>query len=316
MPISGEVPTMDDCDNENIDPIRSAADFYLLDALKSLVRYNAISGGDATMSLLADKDRIVRNNDRLSAVAVSATREYNRLVAVLDRNLLAYAISVCGGELRYHRAVSNMLPNSRSAAWRAFTGILEENGADVLFDAVDLFEDFQSGSYGGHKWAQIAQVTAQRLSGKMPAWLFVDRIITLQHNGGCVLNKVNWARTNGLSWDVGMMQSFLNAHAGCCDQCGQKWTEIDGKCGSCQKTGTHEITDWALLCAAASPGVAHMFQLAEKALVGVARRVGGELPAIPESPQLRRSRRSVRRCSNCGDNVGSSGYCYNCSYYN
>lgn len=313
LPLQGKVPTMDDCDNENIDPIQMAADFYLLDAIKNLVRFSAITGSERTMNYLADRDRLVRNNDMLSAVTVSARREYDRLVERLDQNLLAYAVSVVGGELRYHRAASSSLPSSRSSAWRAFTGIVEEHGVDAVFDAVDLFEDFNSNGYGGHKWAQIAQVTAQRLSGKMPAWLFVDRIITLQHNGGCVLNKVSWAKTNGLGWDVGMMQNFLNAHAGCCSQCGSKWEASGCPSGMTKCAGAYEMTDWALLSAAASPGVRHMFQLAEKSLSSIARRSGGDLAVIDSSPQLRKM---GRRCRNCGDTASSSGYCYNCSYYN
>lgn len=306
MPLE-TVPKMSECDNDNIDPIQAAADFYLLDAIKNNVRMNYIKpDNDNASARLAGFDP--KSDDRLSALHLAASRSYNSLVERLDRSLLAYAVSVCGGELRYHKALSNKLPSSRSSAWGAFTKIVEENGADVLFDAVDLFEEFGSSSYGGHKWAQIAQVTAQRLSGKMPAWLFVDRIITLQHNGGCVLNKVGWAQKNGLHWDLYQMQNFLNAHAGVCLTCGQKPGEDDYcRCGGPETPNRTVDADWDLLLRAASPGVADMFRMSESCLQRIARRVGAEMPRVPVSPQFARSR--TRRAGT------GSGPCGNCGYY-
>jgi hypothetical protein len=260
----------------SVDPVRAAADYYLLDGIVNLVRFGQIDAPEAGMRRLQNKDEIVRNDGMLSAWVVAATRSRNRLIERLDQTFLNYAVSAVGGELRYHRACAgDWAPQSRSGAWQAFVGIVNEKGPEVVFNAVDLFEEFGSGSYGGTKWAQIAKVTALRLSGKMAPWLFVDRIFTLEHNGGCVLNKQSWATSNKLGYGLHHMRKVLDAHAAA-------------------------DTDWSLLLSVASPEVADMFKKVDSRISAQARRAGGFLPSIPSKAQ-KTVRQLERYCYNCGD---------------
>lgn len=289
------VPGMSDVD-KGVDPVRSAADYYLLDAIIGLTRMSEVVVPEQFAPAWADRDRIVRNDDMLSAILVSAKRSHADLVERLDRSFLAYAVSACGGELRYHRALSSgPLSMSRSTSWDQFAEIVREKGAAALFDAEFLFEEFGSGSYGGHKWAVAAKITGQRLSGKMAPWLFVDRMFTLEHNGGCFLNKVQWSQNNDLDYGLHHMKRVLDAHDGLCSIChkGQKSHPASELCA-----GASLYTGYDLLCKVASPGVRQMFQMAETRVNRIARRFAGELAPIVPSKATKTDRNNP--CPWCG----------------
>lgn len=263
-PMERTLPKISDCDNENIDPVQSAADFYLLDAIKGMVRFADIQ--DANERIFTEKDRAIQGDSLLSALRLSATKEYDRLVERLAPNFLAYSIAAVGGELRYHRACSGTsLPASRDKAWKKFTKLVELKGAEVLFEADKLFNEFGSSSYGGKKWGDAAKVVGMYLKGSMPDWLFIDRVFTLQHNGGCFLNKVEWSRDNKHRWGLGHMENVLNAHAGK------------------DRNGHDAPTDWDLLAEMASPEVRDMFRMTERGIARLARRWGGFLPGYKPS---------------------------------
>ncbi len=258
-PILGTLPKIADCDNKNIDPVQAAANFYLLDAIKNGVRFSQVTG--ANEHLTTKRSELIRQDNMLSALTVSATREYERLVEYLAPNFLAYAIAAVGGELRYHRACGKgVLTSSRDTAWDRFVDIVQEKGAETLFEANDLFCEFNSSSYGGKKWGNAAKVVGQYLKGTMPAWLFVDRVFTLQHNGGCFLNKVAWQKKNKPQIGLSRMMYILNAHAA-------------------------DETDWDLLLEVASPEVATMFRMADRAINRLSKRFGGQLPPVRRSSQ-------------------------------
>jgi hypothetical protein len=287
-----EVPSMSDVD-KGVDPVRSAADYYLLDAIIGLTRMSEVVVPEQFAQDWLDRDRLVRNDDMLSAILVSAKRSHADLVDRLDRNFLAYAISAVGGELRYHRALSSgPLSMSRSSSWDQFVEIVKEKGAAALFDAEVLFEEFGSGSYGGHKWAVAAKIVGQRLSGNMPAWLYVDRMFTLEHNGGCFLNKVQWSTNNELGYGLHHMKRVLDAHAGLCRSCNKRH-ESGPNCD-----GLSSYTGYDLLMKVASPGVTQMFKMAETRIARLARRFCGELEAIVPSGASKQDRN--RPCPWCG----------------
>lgn len=263
------LPRIADCRNGDIDPVQAAADFYLLDAIKNLVRLADVKGASDEMHL--QRNTFVRADSMLSALVTSAERSYRNLVDYLAPNFLAYALPAVGGELRYHRCAGKaMKAHSRETAWDKFVEVVEAKGAETLFEADKLFLEFGNGAYGGKKWGDAAKVVGQYLAGTMPAWLFVDRVFTLQHNGGCFLNKVNWKRSNGLTWGLSKILYVLNAHAGK------------------DASGSEDApTDWALLCRVASPEVAAMFRMTERHLSRIARRFGGTLEPVSKSHILK-----------------------------
>lgn len=263
------LPRIAECRNNDIDPVQAAADFYLLDAIKNLVRLADVTGADDRMHL--ERHNVVRADNMLSALVTSAERSYRNLVDYLAPNFLAYALPAVGGELRYHKAVGKAFKtSSREGAWDKFVDVVERKGAETLFEADKLFLEFGAGAYGGKKWGDAAKVVGQYLAGTMPAWLFVDRVFTLQHNGGCFLNKVGWKRSNRLHWGLSKILYVLNAHAG---------KNYDGS--------EDAPTDWTLLTQIASPEVAAMFHMTERHMARIARRFGGTLTPLPRKSHIR-----------------------------
>jgi hypothetical protein len=276
-PAWGEMPVLDEPLplrrmselDKTIDPVQSAADYYLMDAIVGLVRLRAAA------SNVSGLEELVRNDDMLAACLKGAERARNALVERLDREFLTYAIAACGGELRYHRGVQSDVGGlGRSAMWDEFVRLVSRKGASVLLVGAELFREFGDGNgYGGEPWAIAAEITAKRLSGKMPAWLFVDRMFTLEHNGGCFMNKVDWSTNNRLGYNLYHMRQVLDAHAG-------------------EKTG------WGLLLAVASPEVSEMFHMVERRCNVLARRVGAEMaPLVPVKPV---TKDSYGYCTKCG----------------
>lgn len=268
------VPDMSEVDL-NVDPVRAAADYYLLDALVHLVRLSEVSG----MPAMPRKEQLVADDDHLGASIVAARRYRDALIERLDREFLTYAVNAVGGELRYHRAAQGIWPTSdRSECWSTFAGVVSDLGADVLFDAAGLFREYPAGKgYGGELWAAAAEIVGKRLQGRLPAWLFVDRMFTLEHNGGCFLNKVNWKHSNRLGYNLYHMRKVLDAHAS---------SEVD----------------WKLLLGVCSPEVAQMFQMADSALSRIVRRKGGVL--APVVPYVKKAPKK-----------DSHGVCTGCGYY-
>lgn len=146
---------------------------------------------------------------------LNASIEFVRQIELLDPIFLNYCQMAIGGELRHHKAVGGVVidpPSRRSASWIAWKDAVEAVGPDIFTDAALLFREFTGGSYGGEKWAIPCEIVNMRMTGQlgptpfMNRKLFIDRVWTLEHNGGCFLNKINWP--NGLN-----LQPVLDAHA-------------------------------------------------------------------------------------------------------
>jgi len=233
----------------SIDPVQSAADFYLLEALSANVVFPEVRVrpigkpsneiDEQFFELIGITDPVQRQafidmrneqianrleSDPMAKLAVlseKADELLRNLVEKLDKSFAAYLDLAIGGEIRYHRALANrFLSPARDAAWVEWRAIREVVGNEALLDVADLFMEFDPGSsFGGEPWAKTAEVLYHRLEGNlgpneyMNKKLFVDRVFTLEHNNGCVLNKVNWCVLNSRCWDLGGMRDVLDAHA-------------------------------------------------------------------------------------------------------
>lgn len=230
---------------KRVDPVQSMADFYLLSYM--------VEGNDPSQM----------------AVARVAASQREALVNVLDPAFSSYLDIAVGGELRHHRAI-NMMSGGREAAWGQWRSIREQLGAEVLLDAAELFVEM-SGGYGGDCWAAGARILHSRITGKIPPWVFVDRVFTMQHNNGSILNKVGWAHRHYLENGVDLCQSIGTAHAAI-------------------------VTDLELLLFVASPATQDVFNL-----WWTARNRG--LMAVGGRPELRPSYRDCVKMP-----FGDNGY--------
>lgn len=208
--------------DSSIDLCQSQADFYLLEALASGV----VAGFGMT-----------REDPYLRLLASEAASLKADLVARLDRTFRGYVDMIIGGELRHHRAAqdSSTLRGDRSDAWVEWHAIRAAGGTAVLADAVVLFEDFGSSSYGGSAWATIAKVLLARETGQISPATFVDRVWSLQHNGGSLFDKMHWSRSNRRHWGLTELNEILLPAHGA------------------------RVTPWSLLLAVASDEVRELF---------------------------------------------------------
>lgn len=230
---------------DKIDPAQSAADYYLLFGLvnNSFVEFEEIDyptaeeiqkAGDILGADQSDVDKQIEIVEekivsdprfKLTELSKKADVLYHNLVTDLDKCFREYVHLACGGELRHHKACLDSMGSYRRGAWVKWFYIYEQNGPDALLKMAELFEEFGGGSYGGPPWANAARILHQRELGELGPddftnkQLFVDRVFTLEHNGGCFLNKLDWInlrkdRESKYSRHFAEMKDYvLNAHA-------------------------------------------------------------------------------------------------------
>jgi hypothetical protein len=213
------------------------AEFYLLEIISAHVGIRTPGVGPASdlpitaeefFELLNIRDEFERQrllDDRserlgdlgpeedLHAVRRDALLAMTVLVDTYMPTFYEYLNLAIGGEIRHHMAGGKVLDKNRPIAWCDWQHIFEEHGVEAIRVAASLFREFPSrGGYGGEPWAQAAEILAAFLDGRLGPddetnrRLFMDRVWTLEHNNGCILNKVEWVGLEAI-------QKVLNAHA-------------------------------------------------------------------------------------------------------
>ena len=114
--------------------------------------------------------------------------EYAQLVA---KQLAVYLDAAVGGELR-HQNFANLTNNdNRSIARGKWRAQRIEKGKSLLEEGRNNFYNGKwSSGFGGKAWGNVADVLLSHLNGDMSATLFVDQALALEHNNGCVFNKI------------------------------------------------------------------------------------------------------------------------------
>lgn len=189
-------------DHLDIDPVQAMADFYLTDYVTFVIGHRP-----SLRSNVASTARL--RND--------AMRIQSHIVARCDDAFRAYGFLAIGGELRHHRSIqqSGSIPGGRSTAWDYWTALGETVGrSQLLEDALELFGDGSwSSGYGGTAWHKCTDVLLARENRAIDAKTFVDRVFSLQHNGGSFLNKSAWSHKTIHCYDVSYCRDIGNAHA-------------------------------------------------------------------------------------------------------
>lgn len=139
---------------------------------------------------------------------VHQDRQAKKNLAVFESKLAkefsAYLDIAVGGELRYARSMlgddcpRQLEPFLREAAmadrgtaWLAWGVIRRAWGISAIELAEQTFEMAGwRGAFGGEAWASIASVLRAYLEGRINDRIFVDRVVSLEHNSGSCLNKL------------------------------------------------------------------------------------------------------------------------------
>lgn len=205
--------------HKEIDPLMSAADYYLLFGIvnDAFVEYEPVYIPTFTELQVAGRKlrksfkEIEQRQKDLEAKAEGdprsfltnlkdqANKKFHDLVEDLDLSFREYVHVACGGELRHHSSVQGILSAYRKGSWVHWKYVFEKYGVDAIDKMAEMFLEFPDTAYGGPAWSDAAMILAQRERGELGPdsftnkQLFVDRVFTLEHNGGCFLNKLDWA---------------------------------------------------------------------------------------------------------------------------
>jgi hypothetical protein len=203
---------------EQVDPMQAAADYYLLFGIVSnaFVEYEPIyiptfeeiqNAGRKlrkTFKEIEERNKFLQlraegdPRAELTNIKDQADLMFHDLVEKLDSSFREYVHLACGGELRYHESVNKALPNFRKGSWVHWKFIFDKYGVEAVDKMAEMFLEFPDSAYGGPAWSDAAMILAQRERGELGPdeftnkQLFVDRVFTLEHNGGCFLNKLEW----------------------------------------------------------------------------------------------------------------------------
>lgn len=248
------------------DPCQDAADFYLLDAMqhKVLNREHECNNQPCLhhVGFMLDE-----HLDMIARLAGSMRRE---LIDQLDPLFQQYVEMACGGELRHHGAMGgSVISSTRRTAWAGWRVLRQIVGVQAIADMADMFYDWgEGGSYGGPLWAKGAEFLYQRITGQMPADIWVDRVFTLVHNGGCFLNKLDWIVKNNRGWSCEQLQhKVLPAQA---------------------------ADAWSTLLAVCSPEVRAMWN--DYWRYSNRARVRAHMPPVPNALHHHKTRKMCRHC--------------------
>jgi len=179
-------------DPQQFSPPQAMADYYLLEAISHGIPN---SPGRA---LARDASLLILNDEAASM--------FNTLVRTHAGPFARYLDAIVGGELRHHsifkRGVGgyrysghpSMMKECRHQTWAIWHHIRSIVGTAALHEASRLFSSFGSSSnIGGPRWRTFSDLLISYETGKITDAQFLDRLFTLQHNGGSVFNKVTWA---------------------------------------------------------------------------------------------------------------------------
>lgn len=227
-------------DHYKVDPFQEAADFYLLFGLlnKSFLRWTKIKIPPLSEALVAGRklglsaEDLVRRNQFVVELETQgctpalieqedlASHLFVELVERVDKVFVEYVALACGGEIRHHPSCTeDNFTTERRVAWCAWPSIVETYGVEAYTTMAELFRDFgETNCFGGELWAIAAELLRDRLMWKLgpsrflTKQLFIDRVFTLQHNGGTFLNKVDWVNKRyyrSVNFGIGMMPTTL-----------------------------------------------------------------------------------------------------------
>jgi len=136
--------------------------------------------------------------------------------STLAEEFACYLDIAIGGELRHAKNYLHELPKEltpyfrevsdgeRGKAWLTWTVIRRAFGLEALDLAEEVFDDpGWPRNFGGRAWGYVARALRAYLEGARIPRLFVDQCFNLEHNTGCILNKL---------YNVTRLPRVLSAH--------------------------------------------------------------------------------------------------------
>lgn len=180
--------------------IKDVADWYVC---------GFIAGNETYDSAILSEFKDIKRESSVEFQAALLKASITENLYYLFRQYFFYA---CSREARYHAQISRHSGRSRVAACKSWRNLSDyfgpEQSSSWLIDVFDPELSTWNSAYGGKQWMEIAKVLHWGVVGKMPNGRpftkdnFIDISVSLQHNNGSALNKIDW----GISlYTFGMM---------------------------------------------------------------------------------------------------------------
>ena len=150
---------------------------------------------------------------------------------LLAQRMLNYLLVSCAGEARHVLSKTNAditklsqmsqtilsaqnvntnLGN-RQYMWSAMYDLAQVSGYGVIMASLEEMFNLHwlTNSYGGKKWAKIAQLANNYCDGEYTESIFIDGIMNVVHNGGWAFNKYYKAQSGGNYYNPGITMMKL-----------------------------------------------------------------------------------------------------------
>ena len=170
--------------------IKDVADWYVC---------GFIAGNETYDSVILSEFKDIKRESSVEFQAALLKASITENLYYLFKQYFFYA---CARESRYHSQVSKQAGRSRVSICKSWRNLSDHFGPEQASAwLIEVFNpNFNSwnNSYGGSRWMEIAKVLHWGVVGHMKNGLpftkdnFIDTSVSLQHNNGSALNKIEW----------------------------------------------------------------------------------------------------------------------------
>lgn len=201
-----------------IDPVVMVSDIYLLFGVSSGSLFGQVRNTLPDAQSIIDAASLLGIHKNLTDMRIEENRTLleaspvAKLVALQETagDLFAetvekyftpmhdYLLMVCGGELRHAGTMYGA--SARRIAWAVYKVLWEKYGVALLRYTEEVFMKCfpPNSAYGGAAWAAGARLLIDYHEGKLGngitgKYMFLDRLVTMEHNTGAMLNKLSWS---------------------------------------------------------------------------------------------------------------------------
>jgi hypothetical protein len=146
--------------------------------------------------------------------------QFHDLVDALHPALGQYLYLASFAEARHASGrCSHIIRDITMSGWgreQASKAAVGYNPVSTLLKLCELFSNpWHSAGFGGKKWGDIAQASYRYFTNQLPPIIFIDHVVSIQHNGGMAFSKGSSAGLVKLKLDDGAsdLTHYLNVRA-------------------------------------------------------------------------------------------------------
>ncbi len=173
---------------------------------------------------------------RGSELEVRARKLHESVVATIAPYFATYLVLAIGGEIRHFRGSPFVVAPELRREYRLdefFSSVTRPDAQELVVSVLEgksaaeqaqfaelaahVFKlegrnNWDSGAFGGPRWAKIAETLHGYVAGTTPASVFVDAVFDLRHNGGVLFNKHSMFTVHTMEHELHRMLELKKHH--------------------------------------------------------------------------------------------------------